>query len=312
MQRRFSLSALQTNAQTVRIVVSAVSLLILAALWPILQAAANLSVQDNRYVQILAGPLICLFLIYSYRNDVFSKARISLRGGLPLFILSVLLCLACVSFRPAEGDIDRLIVPMCAVLLLCESAFLLCFGESSSKSAIYALACLVLIVPIPAHVMDWASTIYQNGSAFTSYAIFNAVGISALRDGTTFAIPGLEFNIAPECSGIRSGLAFLLVALLASRLYLRSGWSRLVLVLLTIPIAMFKNAIRIVVTTALGAFVNRSFIDGPFHHQYGGLIFSPLDFLLFVPLLLLLQRIERRPESAGIPTPVPSGSAVSG
>jgi len=66
---------------------------------------------------------------------------------------------------------------------------------------------------------------------------------------------------------------------------------RLALVVSTIPIAIFKNAIRISVIASLSAYVNRAFLYGRVHH-YGGLVFTPLGVVLFVALLAGLQRYE--------------------
>jgi hypothetical protein len=57
---------------------------------------------------------------------------------------------------------------------------------------------------------------------------------------------------------------------------------------------MFKNAVRICVTATLAAFVDRAFIDGPFHHVYGGVIFAPLDCVLFIPFLIGLRKLEHK------------------
>jgi hypothetical protein len=85
----------------------------------------------------------------------------------------------------------------------------------------------------------------------------------------------------------------------------------------TVPIAIFKNAVRVVVITLLAANVDRSFIDGPFHHKYGGVIFAPLDILVFVPLVVALRRIElwwpiRSGENTAKPMTASSGVSDSG
>jgi len=79
----------------------------------------------------------------------------------------------------------------------------------------------------------------------------------------------------------------------AGYLCLRSWWTRTALIVLTAPIALLKNAIRIVVITLLGARVDRAFFDGPFHHRYGGAIFSVVAVALFVAVLAGLQRLEK-------------------
>jgi len=253
-----------------------------------------LSAQDERYVQIIGAPLICLFLIYWDRKRILSIARYSPRVGIPLLSLAILLCSISAAWQSRGEEISRLALAAFAIILVWQAAFILCYGTQGWKLAMYPLCCLFLAIPPPPNVIDWLSVAYQHGSAAASYAILELVGVPVLRDGMEFSIPGLVFNIEPQCSGIRSGIAFLLVGIFASRLYLRSPWGRLVLVLSTIPMAMFKNAVRIVVITSLAAYVDRAFITGPFHHKYGGLVFAPVDLLLFVALLLLLQTLERR------------------
>jgi exosortase/archaeosortase family protein len=87
-------------------------------------------------------------------------------------------------------------------------------------------------------------------------------------------------------------LVFLTVGILTASLFLRSGWGKLSLIVATIPIAICKNAVRIVALSLLSVYVDHSFLNGPIHHRYGGLLSLPVDFLLFVPLLLALRKYE--------------------
>jgi len=269
-----------------------------------LRATVSLSLDDYRYSAINAAPFLCIVLLYIDRNRIFSTSRFSPGLGLPLFSVAAMLAFFLMHRSSGTDEIARLFPIVLAIVLSWLAAFILCYGVSSFKASIYPLCCLLLAVPIPASVLDSFSAALQNGSAACSYALLQLCGVSVYRQGTMFVIPGLEFNIAPECSGIRSACAFLMVALLAGRLFLRSPWARIISVISTIPIAILKNAVRIAVTTSLGAFVDHSFIDGPFHHQYGGLIFAPVDALLFIPLLWALQKIENRsPKTAPVERP---------
>lgn len=263
-----------------------------ALLWPSVNAALALSSHDDRYIEIIAAPLISAYLMYWDRQNIFSKAHYSPRIGFPLLSCGAILCLIVAGVSWTADPIIRLDPAMFALILVWQTWFIVCFGLRSFRAALYPLCCLWLAVPIPPRVIDSLTMAYQHGSAALSFLILDLSGVSVLQNGTSFSIPGLDFTIAPECSGIKSGLAFLLVSILAVRLYLKSGWARSLVILFTIPIAMFKNAIRIVVTASLAAYVDRAFIDGPFHHKYGGLIFSPLDFVFFVPLVLGLRRLE--------------------
>lgn len=262
--------------------------------WSPLRAAVSFSRQDDRYLPILVAPFLCVYLLHWRRREIFEHARLSLRIGVPLSSLALLLLAAAVHRNSSQDPVAGFLPVALSMVFLWMTGFLLCYGISSFRMAIYPLACLLLTIPLPSAWLDRISVAFQAGSATASYAILTLFGVPVLREGTTFSIPGLTFNVAPECSGIRSGLAFLMVGILASRLFLRSPGNRLLLILSTVPITIVKNAVRIVVTTTLAAYVDRSYIDGPFHHQYGGIIFSPLDFVLFLPLLWALQKRERR------------------
>ena len=281
-----------------------------ALFWAPLRDALALSIQDDRYLQMIVGPLFTAYLIYWDRQNIFSRVQYSPKMGVPLLSGGAILCVIAGIQSWSTEPILRLIPTLFALVTVWQAAFLLCFGTRSFRAALYPLCCLWLLVPVPPKVIDALTVAYQHGSAAISFLILELAGVSVSQTDTSFSIPGLDFRIAPECSGIHSGLAFLMVSILAGRLYLRSAWGRSILILSTIPIAMFKNAVRIVVTTTLAAYVDRSFIDGPFHHKYGGIIFSPLDFLLFVPLLLGLRRLEslqpKEKPSPSIPDPVPA------
>ncbi len=175
------------------------------------------------------------------------------------------------------------------------AAFVLCYGVDSFRAGLYPLCCLFLMIPLPPSWMDKVAAGFQHGSAAISYGLLRLSGIPVFRSGMLFSLAGLDFEVAPECSGIHSSLAMIMVAIVAGYLYLRSGWARSALMVLTVPIVLFKNAVRIVVISTLGAYVDRIFIDGPFHHRYGGLLFTVVGMVLFVVVLAGLQKIERRP-----------------
>ncbi|MGA2716525.1 MAG: exosortase/archaeosortase family protein [Bryobacteraceae bacterium] len=261
--------------------------------WLPLKAVLSLSFQDDRYLPIAVAPFMCLFLLYWERRVIFPQARFSPRAGLPLLSVAMLLGLVLRHWQPPANEGAGLIPVMCAVILVWMAAFFLCYGPRSFKKALFALCCLLLMIPVPAAWMDRITVGMEHGSAATSYVLLRLMGIPVFRQDMTLSLPGLNILVAPECSGIRSWLAFVLGAILATRVYLRSGWGISALIVMTVPIAIFKNAIRIVLLASLTVYVNRGIIDSPLHHQ-GGPVFALIDIAIFVPLLALFQRLEPR------------------
>jgi len=82
-----------------------------------------------------------------------------------------------------------------------------------------------------------------------------------------------------------------LTGLLAGHQFLRKPWTKLILVLMILPIAVIKNAIRIVALSLLAMHVDPSFLTGQLHHE-GGFVFFFLALALLAPLFVLLKRSE--------------------
>ena len=73
-----------------------------------------------------------------------------------------------------------------------------------------------------------------------------------------------------------------------------------VLVIAGLFVMILKNGVRIVTLTLLASYVNPAFLYGRLHNE-GGVVFFLLGLLLMLPVLLLLQRSERK-----APSPVPT------
>jgi exosortase len=149
-----------------------------------------------------------------------------------------------------------------------------------------------LIVPLPLVFLDKIVVTLQKGSAEISFVLFKVAGIPVLRQGLTFSLPGVDIEVGKECSGIRSSLSLLIASALAGHMFLRSNWRKACLCLLTVPVVIFKNAVRIVGISWLGLYVARDFFQGKFHHQYGGLVFSLLSLAIQISVLFILKDSE--------------------
>jgi len=268
-------------------------LLTLILFWSPLAALVALSLRDDRYFQAIVAPLLCVFLLYWERTDIFSHARFSPRFGVPLALLASLAWVVSKQVPAGSGGNSRVLPAVFAIILVWLALFLVGYGMQAMKSALFPLCCLFFMLPVPVASMDRITVALQYASADVSYALFRLAGVPVFRQGMTFSLAGLDFQIAPECSGIRSCLVFVIVAILLGRVFLRSGWRRWTLVMITIPIAIFKNAVRIVVISTLSAYVNRAFFFGPLH-RYGGLVFISVGIAIFLPVLFALQKSETR------------------
>jgi exosortase len=157
---------------------------------------------------------------------------------------------------------------------------------------LFPLGFLVFMIPIPAVVLEATTQVLKRGSTEVVAALFALTGTPNLRRGFVFSLPTVVIRVADECSGIRSSIALLLMALLMGHTSLTSGWSKTCLALATLPITILKNGIRIVTLTLLAVHVNPGFLTGRLHNQ-GGIVFFLIGVAALVPLAALLARLER-------------------
>jgi exosortase len=161
----------------------------------------------------------------------------------------------------------------------------------AARMALLPLCLLLFVIPAPQGMMSAVITFLQHASAVLSYYLFRAIGVAAFRDGMTIALPGLQIEVAPECSGIRSSISLLILTLAGANLYLRSGLNKLLLVMAVIPLVIVKNAIRIVTICTLSMYVNPGFIRGNLHRD-GGILFFLIAFMLLIPVVILMRCSE--------------------
>jgi exosortase len=251
---------------------------------------AILALHDGRYALNLVVPFLGAFLI-CLRRGTLAGGRYGLGAGLPVAGLGAMLAWLAVESQWPEGQSTILFLEVSGLVLVWIGGFITCYGTRISVALIFPLCFLLWMAPIPAAALDKLSLLLQEGSAGAAHVLINLTGVPVLRHGFTFSLPGLDVMVAEQCSGIRSGLALLIAGSLACYALLQSWWGRTCFMLALLPVAIFKNAVRIVTISYLGLYVNQGFLHGRLH-RYGGLPFAMVAVALLAPLLLLLRWLE--------------------
>jgi len=254
-----------------------------------LSGLASLSFHDELASHILLIPLISAFLIYLARERIFRTHRYCPSAGVPLLLTAAVLRYSLKAPLSSLNNTDRLSADAALVVLAWIAMFILFYGIGSFKAAAFPLLFLLLMSPLPVVVAEHIVSILQTGSAATCYALFHLIGVPVIRHGFRFSLPGVDIEVAEQCSGIHSGVSLFIAGLLAQNLLLADNWKRVCFILCIFPIAIFKNAVRIVTIAWLGIHVNSGFFHGSLHRQ-GGLPFSLLSLVMMAVLLWLLRR----------------------
>ncbi len=247
-----------------------------------------LALTNDEYTQILLIlPITAALLFRNWRPQEFRFFAPA--SGFLVFSLLVA-GIARWGLSSAASDLI-LALQMAALVSWWIASFLFCFGWTVLRRFRFPLLFLLWMIPIPTIALNPIVAGLQRGSAIATQCLLVIFRVPVLRQGTLLQIPGLELQVAAECSSIRSSLMLLVTTMVLAHLLLESPWRKLFIVLLAIPLSVAKNAVRIFVIGTLGTRVDPSFLTGRLHRE-GGIIF----FLLALGVILLCIGVLRRGE----------------
>lgn len=260
--------------------------------FPPLRELAGLATRSELYSHVPLIPLVTLFVLALERRQVFALLEYDIAAGVPV-ALAGLFGYGFLALSPAAiGEGMRLTAAMVSAWLVIVGGFIAFFGRKAARAGIFPLAFLAFAIPLPPAWVERIVAFLLWGSGAFTELFFKIFGVTFLREGSVFHLGRTSIEIAPECSGIRSSLALFITTTIAARMFLRRWWSRSLLLLAVVPLAMIKNAIRIVTLTLLAEYVDMRFLTGHWLHRSGGFVFFGITLLLLGGILLLLRKME--------------------
>ena len=257
--------------------------------WKPLAALVLHSFYNDNASYILVIPLIAAWLLYTDRAKL-SKTCLDFYPAL-LFGLTAVLVGGISRWGETSWTGMRLSLAVLSLVLLLTAGFIGVFGRLSSEKTWFSFAFLGFAVPIPEPQLDRVIYLLQCGSAAVAEQIFQWSGVPVLRENFVFYLPDLSIEVARECSGIRSSIALVILALLVAHFAFSKLWKKAVLVCAGLAMMPVKNGVRIATLTILAHYVNPDFLFGRLHHE-GGVVFFLVALLLLAPVYWLLRRGE--------------------
>jgi exosortase len=264
---------------------------LVAAFWKPVLGLVRYSLSNDNASHIVLIPVITAWLLYFEHKRIFQRLSSDYFAGIVLAAAGAGIALWTWQSGMAWTETQRLTSYTLALVMMCMGGFALTLGREALKNASFPLLFLVLMIPPPDSWLNYAIYLLQKGSADIAEFIFDLAGVPALREGFVFHLAHLSIEVAKECSGIRSSLALLILALLAGHLYLQTFWKKAVFVIVGLIIMIVKNGIRIATLTILAQYVDSSFLYGRLHHE-GGVVFFLIGLALLLPVFWWLQRGE--------------------
>lgn len=239
-------------------------------------------------------PLVSLYLAWLQRPALRRiPVAPALGPGLLWLVVATLLLLASQAGGVLTiGSIALILVLAGLVLLLCGSAYL--------KALAFPLIYLIFMTPVLDLLTEPLEWPFQLLAASMSVSMLQALGIPVLLENSIYIIlPTVRLEVVRECSGAGLLIAVLAIGVPLAYLTLQAWWSRIILVVSSVMVAIVANWIRV---TVMGVYAQSGGKDlhGPYHILQGLFVDWVAFAFLFVGVWLL-GRLEKAAPAPALP-----------
>jgi exosortase len=183
----------------------------------------------------------------------------------------------------------ELFISRSSLLVLIAGMILFLAGWKALRAVSFPLSYLIWMIPIPVIIYNQITFPLQLVASRLATAWLEFVNVPVLRDGNVLVLSNYSLEVVEACSGIRSLMTLMALAVAYGYLLEPRRWVRYVLALLMIPIAIVTNAIRIVGAGLLAHRYGSAAAEG-FLHEFSGWVI----FMSALGLMVLCHWILRR------------------
>ena len=215
--------------------------LLLLIVWLYASILARLFLQwvgparDPNFEHGIFVPLFALFVLWQDRGKLRAIVPAPSWTGLPLLVLGLLMLV--LGVLGAELFFSRV-----SLLVLLAGLIVLFEGWTFFRAVLFPWAFLILMIPIPTLILQQITFPLQLLASKLATGLLELAGVPVLRQGNVIVLASMPLDVAEACSGIRSLLTLVTLAIIYGYLMETRVWVRVVLyaVLRNIPAAPFR------------------------------------------------------------------------
>lgn len=168
-------------------------------------------------------------------------------------------------------------------------AVLFVLGWRHLRALVFPLAFLLLMIPVPSILFNQIALPLQLLASQFGEATLQAFDVPVLREGNVIILAHTSLEVAEACSGIRSLVSLVTLAIVFGYFSDPRGPVRVALVLAAVPIAIVTNGARVAGTGLAAHYYGAEAAEGFFHDFSGWVIFVVAFALLFVAMRLIAR-----------------------
>jgi exosortase len=242
----------------------------------------NWTLVDSYYSHGFLVPVVSLVLIWRERAALRRLPATPSTWGV-LWIAFGALCLLVSDFLHFAVFSSLAIIPMVVGVLL------MLQGRQRVARIWFPLAFLLFMIPIPLSLTQPIAFRLKLIAAECAVRLARLLTLPIVREGSYVHFGDDKLIIGDICGGLRSLIALLALGALMAYMSKSRPWARLLVLILSGPIAVASNVFRIFLLCIVAHFWGSKVAGGTVHDVSGYMIFI-VAFTLFFSLESLLRR----------------------
>jgi exosortase A len=246
------------------------------------------SADENYSHGFIVAPLAAWFI---WERRARLRAIAPHPSALGLLLLAGSLGVLTVGVLGAELFLSRL-----SLIGVLAAAVLFLLGWGHLRALAFPLAFLLLMIPLPAIVFNQIALPLQMFASQAGATTLDLAGVPVLREGNILELPTTRLEVAEACSGIRSLVSLLTLAIVLGQFSLSRRRTRVALALAAVPVAIVANAARVAGTGLVAHYWSPELAEGFFHSFSGWIVFA-----VAFAALLGVQRLLVRADAPAAP-----------
>jgi exosortase len=230
---------------------------------------------DPNYSHGLLVPFISGYFVWQQRQKLEVLEVKPANSGLLLILFALLVLFAGVAAQEYFSKRSSFVFLLAGIVLFQ-------FGWQWLRSLALPVGFLFFMIPLPYIVYDAMAFPLKLFVAKFSVISLKLMGVVVWREGNIIMFPQTVFEVADACSGLRSLMSLLALGVALAVFSQKKKGAMVALVLLTVPIAILTNMIRVIGTGFLAQYYGAAAAEGFFHEFAGMGVFVLAMVMLFV------------------------------
>lgn len=187
-----------------------------------------------------------------------------------------------------------------SLLVLLAGIILFLAGWKMLRAVSFPLGYLLWMIPIPVIIYNQITFPLQLIASRLATTWLELAQVPVLRDGNILIMSNYSLEVVEACSGIRSLMTLMALAVAYGYLVSPRRWVRYALAAFMVPVAIATNAVRIMGAAIVARHFGPAAAEGFLHKFSGWVIFLVALVLMFGTHWILRHIAERRRRAANV------------